>query len=95
MGALRLSTGASLVLSRKGEEKQPDGVYWVSKTGQAAPIELASVTSAQQLGEARFGTVVEREREIWLVADAESGTVLLAPTQPSEVTRPLSDPRDR
>jgi hypothetical protein len=87
MGAVRLSTGASLVLSRGCEGKR-DGVFWVSNTGVPFPIDVDGATSAQNLGEVRFRTVVEREHEVWLVADAASGTVLLSPVNPSEVKRP-------
>ena len=87
MGAVRLVTGASLVLSR-GCERQRDGVFWISNTGHPSPIDLVGATTAQNLGEVRFRTVVEREREVWLIADAERGTVLLSPIHPAEVTRP-------
>ena len=48
-----------------------------------------SVGSRLGLGALRFRAPVELERQVWLIADADTGTALLAPVTPSEVTRPL------
>lgn len=85
--AVRLSNGASLVRS---DDCGGTGmsIFWISPSGQPTPIDLTAPAAEQKLGQIHFQTPLDRDREIWLVADTDAGTALLAPVIPSEVMRP-------
>lgn|SRR5512133_1720643 len=85
-GAVRLSNGASLVLSH-----DCDGVgksiFWISPRAEPHLVNLMPIAKKLQ-AEVRFRAVVELNHVVWIIGDSEVGTVLLSPLNPSEVTRP-------
>lgn len=87
-GAVRLTTGASLIESMglaSCEQKEERDVFWISKTGTVHRIDLATPAQARNLGELVLTGVVELNGEAWLVAQSNLHTVLLAPQDGSEV----------
>jgi hypothetical protein len=88
-GAVRLSNGSSLVVSWRCNDFDPfTSIFWISQRGQPQPLDLSSLVVEQRLGAIEFREALELNREIWLIAETDAGTALLAPMTPSELTRP-------
>jgi hypothetical protein len=87
-GAVRLSTGASLIesigLSGCEQTTQRD-VFWISKAGKVHEIDLATPAQIRNLGDLHLTNALDQAGEVWLVAASESGTVILAPDNGSEM----------
>ena len=84
--AVRLTNGASLVIADEcGRERQQ--LFWVSRSGKPHPIDLEELAREQRLGQLEFRAPVELNHEIWVVADTNTATVLLAPIDGSQATR--------
>lgn len=94
LSVLRLKNGASFVLSEGGDGcKDPSAnLFWISASGEPHPIALVGAAGEGKVGTVRFREPVELDHQVWLVADADAGTVLFAPVAASEVTRPLPEP---
>ena len=100
LGALRLSNGTSLVRSwdcsgGAMSATAPSTIFWVSQAGQFERIHLSSLAVEHRLGAIEFREPVEWNREIWLIAETDAGTALLAPMIPSELTRPAPPVLDK
>jgi len=88
LGALRLSNGATLVRSIDNSADDSRSLFWISPTGSVKRLELQLPAMEPPLGKIRFQAPIELNREIWLMAETDAGTALLAPVTPSQVTRP-------
>lgn len=87
-GAVRLSTGASLIesIGSSGcEQKAEREVFWISKTGTVHAVDLAAAAQTRNIGALALVTALAQAGEVWLVAESGSATVLLAPENASEV----------
>ena len=90
LGALRLSNGATLVRSIDDSEDDSRSLFWISPTGSVKRLDLQLPAMEPALGPIRFRAPIEWDRQIWLLAETDAGTALLAPVTPSQVTRPPS-----
>jgi len=81
-----------LVRSIDDGEDDSRSLFWISPTGSVKRLDLQLAAMEPPLGTIRFQAPIEWNREIWLIAETDAGTALLAPVTPSQVTRPLSSP---
>jgi hypothetical protein len=92
--AVRLSNGSSLVDSASDSDYDPEparDLFWVSASGKIRWVDIATPGIQAKLGELHFREPIELNGEIWLLADANAGTVLLAPVKPSEARRAATE----
>ena len=89
LGALRLTNGATLVRSIDSRDGDDRSLFWISPTGKVERVDLQPPATETRFGTIRFRAPIEWNLEIWVMAETDAGTALLAPADPSEVTRPL------
>lgn len=88
LGAIRLSNGTSLVRSLDciGDGRS---IFWISQAGHPERVDLSALALEQRLGAIEFREPVEWDHGIWLIAETDASTALLAPMIPSDFKRPL------